>query len=212
MGFWPPTIPEQLNFGQVHISPWSSNAVAIGITAADAADFQALVDTAILAYNEAEQARLDSKQKTQALRQALDAMHDKASFVVSAVNAKAKQTNNPGVYTLAALPVPGTGGGGTTPPTMPSDVRAFLANDGSVLVEWKGIKKDTAFYSVWRSLSAGGTFIQVGSTDEKSYVDSSIPNGSSTATYYVKAHKGQLESSASEPVVVIFGCGLSQAA
>ena len=204
MAEWPRNLTDQLNWSQAHISNFTTNAVAIGITVVEANEFQAATDAALLAYNEQKAAQQVAKEKTLALRIAMGDLHDQAAAIIRSARNKAETTDNPNVYVLAGIspaapPTPAPA------PSAPTALSASLTNAGGVELSWKAAKRNASFFSVWRRLVGESTFGLVGMSDTKSFQDNSLPQGATYATYYVRAHRGDLKSDASESINIFFG-------
>ena len=78
----------------------------------------------------------------------------------------------------------------TAPPAAPSGVAASLITGGGVRVSWSpNSEADLAGYTVYRALSAGGPFTDVSGVllTTASFVDVTIPGGTSTVWYQVSA-------------------------
>lgn len=64
-----------------------------------------------------------------------------------------------------------------TPPPAPRRVRIADSGPGSVELEWEPVA-GAASYEVWRSLVPGGGYILLGETQDSSYTDQGVRNGS----------------------------------
>lgn len=129
--------------------------------------------------------------------------------MIKIIKAFASSTDDPNVFTLAQIPAP-TAPTPLPPPEIPADLQSALLNSGFVELTWRGSVSPGGNFTVWRSIaptpgSGAGAFIQIGMTGAKIFVDDTLPAGTPAATYFVKAHRGNLASDDSEPIFVRFG-------
>ncbi|MCC6402606.1 MAG: fibronectin type III domain-containing protein [Fimbriimonadaceae bacterium] len=195
---------QKIEFYEAHLSPWNTNSAAIGLNPAMMTEITTFTTAARAAYNAAIAARNASKAATQNFYDAVTEMAEYGSSLISTIRAKAENTADPSVYTKAQIPPPAapTPAG---PPTDATNLRANVLNDGSILVEWDGTVRNGQFFSVRRQLSGSTAWTNLGSVRVKSYVDTSLPSGTSAAVYQVFAHRGSQTSAGSEPLIVYFG-------
>lgn len=180
---------DKLQFCEEHIAPFTTNAVAIGTTAAAVTDLDTKTVAARAAYERQRAARLAAKDATVDFDLAIRAAADAASAIVKQVKAKAA-TAGDGVYSLASLPVP-------QPPAplgplgKPYQFVVRLSEGGALELSWKCTNPPGAsgtIYQVSRRLGASeGPFAYVGATGTKTFVDATLPAGSSSVTYRVQA-------------------------
>ena len=212
MGVIPDSKQAVLNWGAAHAPVWETNAVAIGLTVAEASAFTDKVDAAQTAWDSAIAARDAAKAATTTSDAAFDSLFDKASITVSTIKAFAdKQANPAAVYALAQIPMPATPQP-SGPPPAPTNVTCAIDNLGRVDVRWSGSTQYSTFFTVWRKLFGQQTWTQVGATGSKSLVDDTVPAGTVSATYYVQAQRGAVAGPPSETIAVIFGAGQQEAA
>ena len=180
---------EKLEWCESHIAPWTTNAVAIGTTAAEVTAFETKTEAARAAMTAAVAARDAAKNATLALKNAIAAMDIASAGIVKQVRVKAETTNNPNVYVLASIPAPAT----PTPvgaPGTPTDFAVELFQDGSLEMKWKCVNPvgcTGVLYQVWRRVGGTGEFAYVGGTGEKKFLDNTVPGGSAFFTYKIQA-------------------------
>jgi hypothetical protein len=206
----PNTIGGTLDWAVSHVTTWSAAvagggaAGAYGISPAQMTEIETALTTAQDAHNAAILARDESKSATVAQTNALEALRDQLAIAVADIRAFALAAADPGaVYTGANIPPPPT----PTPapaPTPPTTVELSLNNNGNVEVAWVATKTNGIYWSVWRQLP-GGESTLIGTTASKSFVDSSVPQGSAWAIYSVYSHRGSVVSDSSEPEQILFG-------
>ena len=179
----------KLEWCESHIAPWTTNAVAIGTTAAEVTAFQTKTEAARTAMTAAVAAKEASKNATLALQNAIDALDIAAAGIVKQVRVKAETTNNPNVYVLASIPAPATPAPVGAPGT-PTDFVVQLFQDGSLDLAWKCVHPvgcNGVLYQVWRRAGGTGEFAYVGGVGEKKFLDTTIPGGASLLTYKIQA-------------------------
>ncbi|MEQ1822762.1 MAG: hypothetical protein ABL949_09640 [Fimbriimonadaceae bacterium] len=199
-------------WAQAHVNAFTTNAVAIGLTPAQATTFStasAAYNTTILAQEEAYD---KARAATEAMESAEATLRAVASDTLSIIKGKANSSANPSsVYGLAQIPSP-SAPSPAGPPTDATNVAATLKNNGAILITWEGTLAKGQFFSVWRKLSTNN-WDQIGVVAAKKFADNTLPIGSSSATYMVQSHRGEQSSFGSEPVQIVFGSqSLPQAA
>lgn len=183
----PKPIVARIQWAENHVAPFSSNAVAIGITAAIATDFQTKTEAARAALQVRDAVKDNLRNKDNDLRLAMIALTDAGAAIVNTVHAKGDMVGD-SVYSLASIPVPATPAPRPLPGE-PTDFTVELANDGSITLKWKCDNSGSqgTQYQVWRRIDGDATgFTFVGGTGIKEFVDSTIPAGSAQATYQVR--------------------------
>lgn len=216
MGVLPNSRLARVEFFEAHDPVWAATAPGpgvgtIGLTSAQVTAQVTKVTDARTKYNAMIAAREAAKAATLAFYNSEDAMTLSGAGLISTIKAFAEATVNPNVYVLAQIPAPAA----PQPygaPTNPTAVGAFLENDGSVTLSWKGTLFGGQFYSIWRQLWGSQDWVQVGTVAAKKFTDAVVPAGIVAATYQVKAHRGSQASAGSEPVTVLFGSQMQQAA
>ncbi len=203
MGVLPDTRLAQIEFFESRITPWALNTAAIGLTAAQVASINALILAARAAYETMIAARNAAKAATAQFYADSDAMRTNGADLIKIIKAFASSTDDPNVFTIAQIPPPAEPSP-QPPPEIPADLQSALLNSGFVELTWRGSVSPGGTFTVWRSINSGA-FVQIGLTGSKTFVDDTLPAGTPDATYYVKAHRGQLNSDDSEPIFVRFG-------
>ena len=182
---------EKLQWAIAHVEPFNTNAVAIGTTVLEAAAFETRTDAANAAMTAAVAAHTASRDATLALKVALAELDIAAAGIVKQVRAKAETTGNLGVYTLASIPEPAT----PTPCgelTQPGLFKAFLDETGELKLTWKCTQPVAASgvgYEVWRRIGNTGSFVCLGRSGRKEFVDATIPGGTAQVTYKIRANR-----------------------
>lgn len=208
MGVVPADRMEKIAYFRAHILPWSSNAVAIGLTSAMVTTLDSQVKSAEDLLIAANTAREASKAATKAWYSAVSLMGTTGSSYMTAIRAKAETTNNPNVYTLAQIPPP-SAGSPVGPPGMPFMFRVGLAANGAVTLTWKCNNPANASGTVYevrrRNVGSTGAFTFIGAVGSRTFTDDTVPSGPGV-TYQVT---GVRSTSRGEPAQVNVNFGVS---
>jgi hypothetical protein len=209
MATYPRDRAEFLRWAEAHVDVFTSQAAAIGLTAAQATAFKNQVG-ALRGRTTAQQAAKDAaKSATEAARDADSATRELTSDLVRSIRAFATNNNNPNVYVLAQIPAPNPGAP-VPPPGQPTDFKVELNSDGSITLKWKAKHpegSDRVVYFVQRKLINETAFRLIGGSGEKSYQDDTLPVGIDGATYIITAQRGNVQGQPSRQLTVTFGSG-----
>lgn len=200
---------DAIQFFEQRAEGWVTAFETIGLTETQARDVDAATDDARLKYDAALAARAASKVATMAFSQAMRTMRSTGGNAVKTIRAFAESTANPEVYVTAQIPEP-LPPQFDVPPTRAYDLRAQLdETPGAVKVLWKASQNEggTA-YIITRRIGSSGTFTFVGvASGRKSFVDYTIPAGSTRIDYIVTGQRGTLSGPDSPVLTVQFGIG-----
>jgi hypothetical protein len=180
---------EKIQFFETHISPWTTNAVAIGTTTTAVTDLDNKTQAARDAFTAQQAAQAAAKAATNTLNNAIIAMDIAGQGIIKQIRAKAEVTANPDVYSLAQIPAPATPSPVGAPGT-PTEFGVQLSQDGSLELSWKcsnPVGCTGVVYQVWRRVGADGEFSYCGGAGERKFTDNTIPAGSSQVTYQIQA-------------------------
>lgn len=182
----PKSIADEIAFFENHNTPWSTNALAIGTTTAAVTALATQTAAARAAYNAQQAAQNAAKAATLTLKGAMDAMGIAGSDIIKSIKTKAA-TAGDSVYALAEIPAPATPSP-VGPPGTPSDFKVALNADGSLKLTWKCTNPGAGtIYQIYRRVGASGEFTYLGGVGSKSFVDNTLPAGSSAVTYQMQA-------------------------
>jgi hypothetical protein len=192
MGLIPDTKQGKINFFQSKITPWTTNATAIGTTAAEVTALNALVEAAADAVATQITNEAAFRASVASADVAINAMVKAGGDIISAIRTKARTAGDT-VYDLAQIPAPAT----PTVRPAPGEPTGFaveLQNNGAVTLTWKcsnpaGTAGTT--YQVWRRIGTSELAF-LGVTGKKEFVDSTIPPGTIQATYQIQAFRSTL--------------------
>jgi hypothetical protein len=199
---------ELLRFGNDHAPVFTTNAVAIGLTAPIASAFTAsnkAMQDNWLAYNKAKSALRDAADAWKTARSDFRTLAGQDCNLIK--NFAERQANPAATYALAQIPAPSPRTPGV-PPNAATDLRATLdTQTGELIVRWgasqpKGVTG--VVYNVQRVIGTGTNFVSAGLTGTKSFVDENIPTGTSRIQYRVVSQRGGLISPASSTLDVRF--------
>jgi hypothetical protein len=198
---------ERIQFLENHLATWSTNATAIGSSAAEITALTTKVSAARAGFDDQQLARDAAQTATLNYQLLVRTMRDAASDLIKKVKSKAA-TDGDNVYVLAAIPAPATPSP-VGPPGTPSNFTVELAQNGAITLKWKCVNPVGAagtIYQVSRRIGASGEFGFVGASGRKKFVDATLPAGSGPVTYQITA---QRSTSSGEPAqfTVSFGVG-----
>ncbi len=176
----------KLQFFGSKIDPWSSNATAIGTTAAEVAALNTKIATANDAIASQVAAQQIAKNATLVADNAVQAVADAGSAIIAQIRARADATNNPGVYEIAQIPPPATPSPRPAPPAC-TDFTVELGGNGAVILKWKCRSGAGTIYQIYRAEGGSPTYAYVGGVGTKSFTDTAVAAGVTQLTYMVQA-------------------------
>lgn len=207
------TIIDRLNFVSTRLPILEASPANFGLAAPALTLLGTTLKAAEDAYKAALIARQASVEATENQNAALRAMAVQQGVVFRTLKTfadnKPTTAQRDAVYTAAQLPLPSSGGV-LPPPTTPFETKADPNANGTVTVKWKATGNSGCVYLVFRKLAGNNTFAQIGYISKKTFVDGTVPAGTTSCQYQVQAVRGQQTSTASQPVSVQFGAGGAQ--
>ncbi len=201
-----PASREQLiNWFNERIAAWGADPAGIGLTAAQVADLAGRLAASDAALNDANAARIASKDATVVYHSETDDLRAFGADLIKTIKAYAETTNNAGVYAAASVPppLPPTPAG---PPDRPTDFEAELLSGGGLHLSWKGTTSKSAYFSVFRKAEGETDFTLLDSPKDKFFDDNTIPAGVNSVTYYIQARRDDFRVD-SVHYTVSFGAG-----
>lgn len=211
MSIVPDTRFGKLEFYEAHLQPWTTHAVAVGLTVPAVAALATATANARAKYDAQVAAQQAAKAATLDFHQAVAAMHSGPSLgadMIQTIKTYAQTTANPGVYVLAEIPPPATPGT-TPPPGTPSNFTVALLANGTLKLKWKCSNPpgtNGTIYEVRRREAGEADFSFVGGTGVKGFEDTTLPTGSAPVTYEVTAVRSTARGDAAQ-FTVNFGTG-----
>jgi hypothetical protein len=202
----PPGDLQRVEFMEGHLALWTTNAVAIGLTAAQVTAMSTATTAARAGFNGSTTAHAAAKAATANFHNLTRSLSDLASDAIKAIKLKAAQNNDPNVYVLANIPAP-LPPSPPPPPEPPTDLIADPNADGTVTLKWKGSIANSTFFSVWRKVGSSPTWTNIGSTAIKTFQDSTVPSTPIPAsiTYSVRSQRNNEVSAPSVQAEVVYG-------
>lgn len=204
----PNDINGRIQWYEQRISGWKAAPATIGLTLAQATALETLIKAARTAYDAAQAARIAAKNATLGLRNAFNTMSGTGADDIRYIRAFAESQATPAaqlaVYQAASIdpPAPPTPAG---PPVPPTDVVGDPNADGTVTLKWKGSTASQTFFTVWRRTGSNTTWVQVGAVASKTFIDATVPAGTPSVRYYVRAQRNTEVSGNSDETIVNFG-------
>jgi hypothetical protein len=194
---------------QEHAPVWTTNALDIGMTAAQATAFSGAVTAANASNIAVEAAR-------QAYRTAVDTNNDNFAALrslagddVRTIRAFAENAEKPGaIYALAQIPPPADPQP-APPPGMPTDLSVSIEPaTGNLELKWKSTNPagtSGTSYIVRRKLPGETAFSFIGVTGSKKFVDATFFAGPDSVQYTVQGQRADSSGPMSEVFTINFG-------
>ncbi len=195
---------EAISFFEAHVPVWQAVAVQIGLSATTVTQIDNATKAARTGYENQQSAKFAAKTATQAYNGLVAAMREVGGDGVRTIKAFADSTNNPSVYNLAQIPAP-SAATPVAPPTEPTNFRVELTSEGGIMISWKSTGSSGGYYSVRRKLAGAGAFTLIGNTGSKTFVDTTLAQGTTGATYIIQGFRGQTAGKPSEQLTIQFG-------
>lgn len=197
---------DQIVWFENHLPSWAAAPTTFGTTAAAVTALTTVVGNARKAYNSAQAARDASKAATTGETMAMSAMLSPGRAMVNTMKSFIEASGNTALWSQAGLEPPAAPG--TAPdPTAPFMLSASLDSQGDVIVNWKASQPagvSGVIYSVRRALD-GGDYVLLDSVGGKTFIDETVPVGTQSVSYTIKAKRGNQSSAWSEALTVRFG-------
>lgn len=210
MAIVPDSRIDKVVFYETHLTPWTNNAVAIGLTLPEVAALSIATTDARAAYNTMIAARAAAKAATQSFYTSVSNMHSApglGSDMIDTIKNFAQTTDDPNVYTLAQIPPPADPVP-AGPPETPTNVSGIINSDGAVELKWKGTLASSTFYEILRKLDGELTWTVIDSVGAKGYLDNTVPVGTASVQYRVRAKRAGFTSAANDPITIRLGVEL----
>jgi len=179
---------ERIEFFQTKLAVWQAHAAELGLNETELADLAAAVEATRVAQQEAHVARQMAQAATLSLKLADKTMSTMGAAALFKIRGAARLAGD-GVYPIAQIPVPaqaspiGAPGG-------PVGFEVKLMTLGWVELTWRCRQPRGAvgtMYQVYRKLREDGPFEYIGTAGERKYVDTTVPAGTPSVTYKVRA-------------------------
>lgn len=211
MGVVPDNRLGKIEFYEAHLTPWTANAAAIGLTPASVTALGALTTAARSAYNAHVAALEAARAATANFYDKVRSMHNgpaAGADMIQTIKTYAQTKNDPNVYVLAQIPAPAVPGT-TPPPGTPFDFTVGLLQNGALELRWKCNNPSGTqgtIYEVMRRSGGGGAFAFAGATGVKLFTDETLPSDSAPVTYQITAVRSTSRGNPAQ-FIVNFGIG-----
>jgi len=204
----PSSREDMIAFFAQRVAQWQANATALGVSTTEINSLISLLTTATTDQTTAINARQASKNATVNYHLSTDLLRELGSGIIAVIKARAETTDNPALSALASIPPPAKPAPLGTPDA-PTELNSSLQNGGTVALTWKASRAGGTSFRIYRSLknldTPAGPFDLIGSTEEKTFIDNTLPAGLQSATYYVVASRPAGNSGNSDVSTLYFG-------
>jgi hypothetical protein len=205
----PRTIPELIDWSNVHGPLWVLNGTQIGLSTAQTTVLTGLISAFVKANSDAQIAREASKAATMTLKNAMDSLEATAGNYINTIKSFAETTHNPAVYSLAQI-TPDSPRGVVPEPVAPTQFGATINADGSLTINWKVAQPagvNGVIYTVLRRFENTQPFtvISIPPTSKKTFTDTTLPFGTDSVQYVVQPSRGSVAGPLSNTFTVQFG-------
>jgi hypothetical protein len=201
----PSTIVGKIEFFEEHLPVWAANAAAIGVDLAQIADLTARTASARASYESANATRTVARSATVTQRDDVNFMYDLGADLIKVIRAFAEATDDPSVYPTALIPPPSPGAP-LGPPQTPKDLAGSLNSAGQIELDWDGTREGGTSFRIERSInSSGGPWTLIGTSEERSFIDTQVPTALENISYRVTAVRAGGASIPTNPFTILFG-------
>jgi hypothetical protein len=208
MGVVPNRIVDKIAFFESRVDRWTTNAVAMGTTAAAVTAMAAKAVAARDALAAQEVAANAAKTATETLRLAVEALNSAGAGIIEQVRTQAR-TAGPGVYALADLPLPAVPSSRPAP-GQPTEFKAALLANGMLQLKWKCPNPPGAagtIYQIWRKFTLDEAEVYIGGSGRREYIDNTVPRGTSSIIYQIQAVRSTVAGPWSQFIVSLGSTG-----
>jgi hypothetical protein len=206
----PRTREDTIAWFAARIGDWAAGGGSIGLDTGQLIEMTTRLAEAQTALEDADAARIDSKNATVYFHWRYDRMRKYGADLIKVIKAHAETNEDARVYTAASIPLPGppTPLG---PPQTPVNLTATLNTAGAIKLEWEASRRGGTSFAVERSLTgSGGPWTLFGVSETKSFTDGHVPTGLAEIAYRVTAARSGGASVPTAPLSVLFGTGVDE--
>lgn len=198
---------EQIEYFEGHLPHWAPEPEAVGLTPAMVAELAARTEAARAAFAAAQAARRAAQAATAEYNRRVREMRALGGAMINSVRAFAQASGDPGVYTRAQVPPPAAPSRAPAP-AAPEGIVTGLDRRGAITLRWRTrrpIPGAEVFTTIERQLDGAGPFVPIGATGGRRFTDATVPAGTRSAVYRLRAHRGGQSSPWAEPATVFLG-------
>jgi hypothetical protein len=207
--------PEAIAYLENRIAMWVTEAANLGLSVSQASDLNAAIAAASGGLDAAEQARALSRAATVTYNAAYDEMRTLAGAAIKSIRAYALTTDDPSaVYALAQIPPPADPQPAPAP-AAPGDITFELQSTGALLLRWKAPQPAPGaevFTSMSRKLDGQMAFTTIFDTGAREFLDDTIPPGTASVQYVLRAKRGSQISAPSNVITIYLGAAGNEGA
>lgn len=198
---------ESLIWLEGHIVGWNANYASIGLSSAQVIDLATDIANTRQSFTTVTESRQTAKSDTLDWNLKATDLHKKAAEMITTIKGFAATSGNAGAVYVAADLSPKDPPQPAGAPAQPTNLAATLIPGGDVELTWDGTGPTGTMYGVYRKLDGEVNFIFVGNSNakDKAFTDTTLPVGTTLATYQIKAVRSGDESVPSGPLPVQFG-------
>jgi hypothetical protein len=205
----PTNVSDLLSFASEHYNTWQGTPASVGLSAGQITSLKGAKDDAIAAVAAQAAAKDGSKASTLTANTKVSNLRKNIAACIRSIVTFADAAADPmAIFALAQIdptspPTP------SQPPGTPSNITATLDNEGNVTLKWKCINPPggNVVYSVMRRDDSSGDLTQIGVIGPRMFTDDSIPAGSASVQYQIRAFRGQMAGPSSPVFLLRFGHG-----
>jgi hypothetical protein len=188
---------------------WTPTPEDFGLDAARVAAIKSANDAAAAALTDLVAKRAAAEVATATFNDLCADVRTLGNAAVRTIDGFAIASGNPtAVWNAAGIPAPKTPST-LPPPGQPGSITASLNSLGELTLKWKCTNPrgvNGVVYQVLRGLN-GAAPTPFDYTGEKTFVDATVPTGTTTVTYIIRARRGSSQGTPSSDFTVRFGVG-----
>lgn len=203
---WPALRAAQVRWTEARISAWLASGEAIGLDPALAAELQMKLAQARQAMDDAVRKRTAAKSATAKWHTLSTDFRACAGAAIQSIRAHAQATGDPAVYAQAFIAPPAQRTAPKTPQT-PWALATGMTNGGGITLKWKykNPRGGGTSFMIFRELEGEESYRLLASTTRKSFSDLTVPQGTTSIRYMVRALRAGKMSDISAPIIVYLG-------
>lgn len=200
MTILPKSREQMIAYLEARLPAWTADPAAIGLSPGQVADLAAVTATGRAALDAQAEAINIKLAASSTMRTRTDAARDLAGELIKVIRSFAELSANPGVFDAALIPAPSppTPAG---PPDQPTELAAALMRPFGLELRWKGSVAKATYFAVHRRLPGETVFDLIGTTRERRYADTTLPDAASGVHYYIAAIRDGIEVNSSGLIV-----------
>lgn len=177
-----------LDFFNRRIDDWTANAEQLQLSVDDLATLSSLLSAAQTNFDDAKEALDDAKAKVDLQDQAIDQLYAFGSLLVQQIRVAAKKEGTDTLYAVAKIDPPKKPTSRTDAP-VPTNLTLRNTTNGNLVLSFEASKGQGSVFVIQRQYKAVGgqptQYEYMDTTTEKTWTDTSVPNGLEWIGYQV---------------------------